>query len=285
MMAKNPKDERQAEMPLAPAAETGTALTVIDYGDDEGAGLEDVRRDELSLPFFRILQSNSPQVTDETIEGAKAGMILNLATGEIYDGDAGVEFIPAFRDHNFVEYVSRDAGGGFVGVHDPEEPMILDLQKKQGMFGKLTTGDHEISETYYLYGLLVGGEDQVSSGVIAFSSTQIKKFKAFMGRVVGIKYRKPDGREINPPMWAHRWRLQTVAEKNKKGRFYGWKITLVEEPPLRCRLATDHPLYQRAKELNGLIKEGLATVKYEQSGVQEEQAPAAAADPNDEIPF
>lgn len=277
-MGKKPEEK---ENTLPATQTTGTALAQADFGDDAGKGLENVSSSELTIPFLRILQSNNPQVKDVReggIPGARPGMILNLATGELYDGIKGIPFVPVHRDHNYPEWTPRALGGGFVAIHDPEEPAILALRAKQGQFGKLTTATKfdgegkpldgtEFTETYYLYGLAT---DEYFGALVAFTSTQIKKYKTFMQRVTGFKYANPNGgAPVVPPMWAHKWLLQTVPEKNKKGDFYGWRLSLFiknedgsEAQYIKSLIPRSDPLYAQGKNLFGVIAEGKAKVDY-----------------------
>jgi hypothetical protein len=183
-----------------------------------------------------------------------------------------------------VEWIPKNpdgSGGGFVGIRAEDDPLVLELRQKHGQFGKLPTSDgHELAETYYLYGLLVV-DGMASPALVGFSSTQIKKYRNFITRIMGITYQgektqaNPSG-VIRPPMWAHRWRLTTVFEKKATFSWYGWRIGLVEDPPIKSRLKITDPLYVQARELYQIIKEGRATVKHDAAGQDK---------PDEEIPF
>lgn len=268
-----------------------TALPmVIDYGADAGKGLEDISFDEISIPFIQIIQSNSPQV-DPTeakyIPDAKPGMLLITSTNEVFDGlTVGMDFIPCHRDKNYVEYTPRDSGGGFVGIHAINDPRILQLKAKQGGFKKLKTPNNtELTETKYIYGLFILGEDYVIPAVLGFASTQIKRYTGFMDVISKIKYPTPDGTMVRPPMWAHRWHLSVVPDSNKKGKFFSRHVCLVNgaklPKPIAARLDRSKPaddeLYQRASELYESIKAGRATAAYDTG--------APAEGDTDDIPF
>lgn len=270
MKSKDEKEGTELETLKRPSTE----LTVIDYGGDEGLGLENVTTDEFRIPILRILQALSPQckpVNQGGIDGARPGMILNTSTGEVMDGETGFEFVPVKRDHNFVEYVPRDAGGGFVAIRPVKDEEVQILRSEQGQFGKLQVpGGTELTETRYLYGLMVLSDGDIQRGVVTFSSSQIKKYQAFMNREVGITYRVNEGTEedphwriIHPPLWAHRWRVSTTYERNKKGEFYNWKLQLVAEPPIKARLRTDDPVYVQAREMFEMVRAGRARAAYE----------------------
>jgi hypothetical protein len=227
---------------------TKKELQAVDYGADAGAGLENLTQDELSIPFVRLAQPLTPTV----IEGDMApGDIFNSATGDVYEDPS---FVIAARDRNFVEYVPRDNGGGFVGIHPPDEPEILALREAQGRFGALETEDgNEIIETMYLYGLIGDPPEPV---ILSFVSTQIKKYKALISRINAIKVRVGDDL-MTPPIFAHRWKLASVQEKNDKGTFFGWRITPED------RLSPSHELYQLAKQFAAQVASGAAVAKYD----------------------
>lgn len=267
---------------------TGSAVAEADFGEDAGKGLENVSSSERTIPFYRILQSNNPQVKDPRqggLPGAKPGMILNLGSGELFDGVDGIPFIPVHRDHNYPEWTPREAGGGFVGIRADDDPVVLELRAKFGQFGKLPNGvtrrddkgqaldGTELTETYYLYGLAT---EEYVPALVAFTSTQIKTYKAFMGRVMGFKYKSGE-QLVTPPMWAHRWLLQTTPQKNKKGDFFGWRLSLAgknedgsEAPYIKSLIPRSDPLYSSAKDLHAAIAEGHARVNHEQGKESDE---------------
>lgn len=260
----------------------GTDVAIYDPGQDAGAGLEDISKDEYSVPFVKILDAKSPQCKPAAqggLPGAKGGAIINMATNEIFDGEKGVEFIPVHRDHHFVEWIPKNedgTGGGFVGIRQPEDPLVIQLRAEQGAFGKLKTSDnHELAETYYLYGLLVQ-DDQGTPVVIGFASTQIKKYRNFISRVMNIKYQGAQGM-VTPPMWAHFWRFTTVYESKGANSWYGWRLNLKSEPPLTARLKMNEGLYIQAREFYNSIKAGKVVVK------QPEREPGD--DQDDNIPM
>lgn len=261
----------------APAG-SSTALTVVDFGDDAGKGMENVSADEFRIPFLRVLDAKSPQVRPQNmggIPGAKAGDIYNTATGEVWDGAKGFVWIPCYRDHNFIEWIPKNddgTGGGFVGVHKPEEQIVGQLRSQHGRFGKLPMENgNQLAETFYLYGLAMPTlDDPPIRAMIAFASTQIPKYQNFVGRYQNIKYQTPNnGPLVLPPLWAHRWRLTTGMEVKGTMSWYGWKISLdarddngVELRPVASLLKRTDMLYVQGKEFYELIQAGKVAVNY-----------------------
>lgn len=306
------EDKKPAEAEKKPGQElaqrqTGSELAVADFGADAGEGMENVSADEMRIPFLYILASNSPQVKGVAqggVAGAQQGMLMNMGTGELFDAATpakGVTFVPVHRDHNYVEFTPKNLGGGFVAVYPPDDEKILKMRAEQGKYGKLTdpfpakrdsqgqlTEGTEISETFYLYGLIVDENGGTSPVVIPFKSTQIKKYQAFMQRQSSFKYKNPASTDENPlppvqpPIYAHRWRLGTVPEKNKKGEFWGFTLTLAEKeadgreaPYFKSLIPTGSHLYREAQKLRQMIVGGVAKadLKQQQSDDEDTETP------------
>jgi hypothetical protein len=219
---------------VAVATPAGVPATSYDYGDDSGAGFEGTQSKDLSVPFLAILQSNSPQVVDKDPVGAESGMLFNTVTKQMWDGEGptadGVAFIPVHKEQVYVEWVPRDAGGGMVGMHDPNgdvvEKAIEDNDGKP--FGKLHCPDsrsdaksgamNDLVQTFYVYGLFLD-EDGISTvgfGVVSFTSTKIKPYRDWITAMYTLKGK--------PPMFANRAILRTVKQKNDSGTFFNFRI-------------------------------------------------------------
>lgn len=300
-----PNAKMNDEAKNVPAADEaprgGTALVAADFGDDAGAGMENVDRGEYKIPFLRILDPKSPQlrpVNQGGIPGAVAGMILNTATNEVYKE---LLVVPVHRDHNYVEYIKRNpdgSGGGFVGIRAKDDPVVIQLLAAQGKFKKLVTADeppHEIAETYYLYVLafpcatdekthITNPTGPAFFAMIGFASTQIKKYQNFVGKTLGFQYAGPNGTTKTPPIWAHMWHATTQYEQRGQQSWYGWVLRLraknadgSEAPFPHSLIKKTDPLYQDAKNFRNSIVSGEAKADV--------GAEAAAAAPEEEIPF
>lgn len=273
-------------------AETKSNLPAVhDYGDYAGAGFEQQDRSDYSIPFLGVLQGLSPEL--ETIESAKPGYILNKVTQEVFSSKDGLGFVPCYTQHVFVEWVPRDAGGGIVGTHELDSAVVAQARANAKVGKFVMENGNELVETFYVYGIIVDG-DNTSHGVIAFTSTKIKKYKAWMTKARTIQMRLPDGRKINPPLFAHRYRLKTVKEKNAKGEFYNWEVTFDGDKAEECRLAPNDPVFQEAAQCMDLIKSGAAKADYStETGRDPSEAAAAeaaaetggAAKPGGKTPF
>ena len=240
------------------------------YADYAGAGFENQTSDDYSIPFLQILQALSPQLQEN--DSLRQGMILNTVTGEVWDGKKGIAFVPATTQHVYVEWKPRDAGGGFVGIHEVNSDLVNHAKAASSEYGKYSTPDgNELIETFYVYGIALDDDGNASEAVLAFSSTKIKKYKGWMTKAKTIQIPLPDGRRIPAPLFAHRYRLKTVSEKNNKGQFFNWDaITFDGENAQQARLLPDDPLFQSAVNIKSMIEQGKARAAYES------QAPGSA---------
>lgn len=213
------------------ASPSGVGLAA-DYGEMAGAGYENTTTSDFAVPLLSILQSNSPQIergNAKCIAGAAAGMLHDTVTNAIFDGEKGVIFVPIITQHVFVEYTPRDKGGGFRGVHEMTSEVVTEAVKGATEFGDYHTKDgNELTETFYVYGYTLATPDATSPlgvYVIPFSSSKIKKYKRFMQLLRTFRVEVRPGEYKNPPLFANRLLLRTVAEKNPKGSYFNFDVT------------------------------------------------------------
>lgn len=287
-MAKDKKGTSSKGSKNTPAKREEPANSVAKYdADDLGAGFEDFTRDDLAIPFINILQKMSPAVDPDSpnhIDKAKAGMMINSVTQELYDGkEDGVVVIPVHRVHQFIEWVPRDAGGGFVAAHEVDDPMIVEA-KKGGNFGKLESPDgNDLVETFNVYVLLVGDDGDYQPAVIPFSSTNIKAYKKWMTNARSIVLKDEEGRRFPAPMFSHKYRILTQFQENNKGTWHAFRVAFAEGDAESSRLAPEDELYQAAKGVRELVLSGAAKPNYDSAAAH--QTDDADDDGDDEKPF
>ena len=234
---------------------------MADYGEDAGSGFETTDTSELSIPFLGILQSNSPQVEDEDPVGAKSGMFFNTVTRELISGTDGFVFLPVHKDRQYVEWVPREKGGGFVGMFAPDADEVKKAisNNNNNRYGKLAVGDNDLIETYYVYGLLLSedGSETVGFGVISFTSTKIKPCRDWFTSMYTLKGRAP--------LFANRARFTTAKQKNDKGTFYNFRIDPLGDSWASSLInPTDQAeLLEEARDFRKMIMSGMATANYD----------------------
>jgi len=265
---------------VAAAAAAGTALAAYDYGEHANAGFDNTTQDDFAIPFLDILQGQSPEV--ESLPNAKPGMFHNTVTDDVFDGKTGVSVIVVATNHEYVEWVPRNKGGGIAGRHALNSEVVTQARKNAEKFNELTTPDgNELVETYYAY-LILNGEDGPLPAVLSCSSTRIKPYKAMMTKANMIMVPTPDGRKVKPPLFAHKFRLTTEKRKNNDGEWHTFVVAFDsdDKSAAKARLAPDDPLFQAAVDFYEVIKAGAFTTNEEGAAKARENSAAG-----DDAPF
>jgi hypothetical protein len=221
------------------------------YEEDAGGGFESADKDSYAIPFLSILQALSPQLNKQDgayIKGAEQGMILNTATQEVFDGDKGIIVVPSAFKRSFTHWQARDAGGGFLGEHKVDDPILEQAQRNDRGALALQDGTY-FNDSRAHYVLLLDDVGGFQPALISMTSTQIKKSRQWMTRMQNLKMRRADGSVFTPPMYSHAYKLTTVPESNNQGSWYGWKIELVGP-------VEDSFIYQSAKQFRDSIIAG-----------------------------
>ena len=260
-MAKDTKAMTETVREAVAVRDTVAVTAPYDYGTDVGAGFEGTSQQDYAVPFLTILQALSPQcdpASGKYLPHARPGMLFNTVTQALYDA---VQFIPCHRAHVYTEWLPRTAGGGFRGVLDVNDPRVLEAKlASPDAFGKLLAMGPdktltELVETFQMYGVLVAPEG-MQGAVINFTSTQIKKYKAWMtkARTVRVPSARDANRQITPPLFAQLFQLTSVPESNAKGKWYGWKI---EPAPEGLLLDPASERYGEARGFRQLAESGV----------------------------
>lgn len=201
------------------------ANMMADMTASAGGGFENVGREDIAIPFMRILQSLSPQVkkkNDEYIEGAEEGDVINTATLSVVKGEGGIYFVPCYYRREFHEFIPRDSGGGYVREHDES---VLDIVERGEKGDKLENGNDIVTAATW-YGLLVDKKTgNYQQAVVSMSGSQHKKSRRLMTSLKTLVMETPNGK-FNPPMWYSLVHLKTVPESNVKGEYFNWEPAL-----------------------------------------------------------
>ena len=65
-------------------------VATLDFVKDSGMGLENIDKEDLALPFLKLLQAGSFETKKKHakyVEGAEPGMFYNTVTKKLYDGE------------------------------------------------------------------------------------------------------------------------------------------------------------------------------------------------------
>lgn len=227
-----------------------TALAVLDLEELAGDGMQEVSVKDMSVPFLKILQSLSPEIAPkkaEYIKGAEAGDICNTVTGEIYKT---VRVIPCYFNSVVNEW--KPNRGGFVATHSAHSPIVKNATQAVDANGKVvlrSAAGNDLVDTANWY-VLIETEAGWTWGVIAFTSTQLKKSRKMITQLQSISVDGSKG-PYTPPFYSHVIEMSTVEESNTKGDFYNWNMQVD-----KLATAKDRDLFYKAKAYKEQVEQG-----------------------------
>jgi hypothetical protein len=240
---------------VATKEETNLALA-NQFTEDSGAGFEETSAESFAIPFLSILQSGSPQVKKSDgayIKGAEEGMLYNSVTGEIFSGEEGVEVIPCHYTHRYIEWKLREAGGGFVGEHLPDDPIVATITRDD-KGRNITANGTQLSDTRNHY-VLIRTSGGLTPAIMSLSSSQLKKSRKWMSMMQGQKVKNPaTGMFQIAPMYSTVYKVTTVPESNDKGSWFGYNFEIAGK-------VTDLGEYMEAKNFAHAVKSGMTKVE------------------------
>lgn len=226
----------------------------------DGGGFENADGDSFSVPFIKVLQKLSPQVdedTDDHIEGAKAGMLFNNVTGELFPD--GMRVIPCHYVRTFLEWVPRSSGGGLANVFEADAgaALLQSCTKDEETFRDILPNGNELQDTRVHYVLAESADGSWSPAIISLSRTQVKSSKDWMSKMK--QWKLPNGN--GAAMFAQVWNLGT---KKKQKDDNTWSVLTAASVDLIFKVFPDtyQPLLETAKEFRSLISSGAATVDH-----------------------
>jgi hypothetical protein len=285
-MAKEKEDEVKNQVATTSGGSSLPADFMEDVMADAGSGVSQ-NADDNVLPFLALLQDLNPEVKKRDpnyVEGAEPGFIYNQATrqlwntvlapGEEKDGHKGDELLvqPCAFHRCVVEWIPRDAGGGFVARHDPKPGETIDQMLarigKQVADPKDSSGDkkiwvtpdgkHELRDTRYHYVNILQPDGTISPAVMSFSSTGHTPSREWMTLMNNFKIKVGD-QMITAPSWSKKYRVRTRLKQNKKGEFF---VHHIED----AGIITDKSLRELGKQLNRAFQTGEVKPDMEKEG-------------------
>lgn len=205
------------------------ALAEADAFADTDAAGDDMSREDYAIPRLFILQSNSPQCTKGDplrVENAEPGDIYDVVNGKLYSGEEGVVVVPLNFRKTYIEWVTREAGGGFVADHGAISGAdLLKTTSKDDKGRDILPSGNQLVRTmeYVVYQLT---DEAFNPCIISMASTQIKyalrlNTQLSQATLIDLKTKKPRP----APIFYRAWQFRTQPEKNDKGSWYSWLIT------------------------------------------------------------
>lgn len=214
--------QKKSETELAIVEKQDLAVINQDIVYDSGnhSGFENIKPEDIAIPFIKILQALSPQVRGTTkLPGANEGDFCNSVTEAIYKDSITV--VPCFFQKVFVEWVIRENGGGFVKQHLSSD--ILNSTKKDTKNRDILPNGNSIVTTAYHYCLLVKEDGTYERVVLALTSTNLKKSRRWLSQMVSLML-TINGKKVNPPMYSHMYTVTSQEESNDQGSWYTYNF-------------------------------------------------------------
>ena len=230
---------------------------------DASSGLENISQDDLATPRLKVLMQLSPEL--EEIENAKAGMIFNTVTNDLYDGSKGIRVLPCAYQRQYVEWADRGQGSGApINVYDASSDILTKTTRDENNKDRLENGNYvETCGNHYV--LLVGENGDSTPALLTMKATQLKKSRKWNSMLLNLKINGKNGL-FTPPSYSHFYRLKTSKEGNDKGSWYGWEISREEQ-------LGDANLYSIAKTFAESVSKGEVKVKYEEESTTDQKVP------------
>ncbi len=224
--------------------------------EDASSGFEEADKDAFAIPFLAVLQKLSPQVdTDDAlhIKGAKPGMVFNTVTEELYRPPFSI--VPVKYIRQFIEWIPRNQGGGFVQMHSIAEHPKYDIDEN---FNWVLENGNELKDHRNHFLILA---KTLEPALISMTSSQLKKSRKWMSQMQALKV-TIKGKKYTPPMFYSLYNLTIVKEENEKGKWFGWKINRVGD--------STEEQYKAAKEFKSQIEAGVAKAEFDKTPEEEE---------------
>lgn len=273
-MAK-PNQKQTTEM-TQPAANTMVMVQdeVPDYIGTEQRGSENIGQEDLVIPRLEIIQALSPQVKQgdaKYIEEAKAGMLVNSVSQQLYGREAyviPVMFIKqwlVWGKRKWIDEQGREqkSEGGFFGAFNTPEEANARMEAEIKDNGTNARAIEVIDTPQHLCLLVDTNTGRVEEVMISMAKTKSKISRQWNSLI----------RMNGGDRFSRVYKIGTAMEKNKQGEDYlNFTITKLGFPA--------KPLYLRAEELYKQMQAGRA-VTMDVTGYEVEQGGDKPVDTDD----
>jgi hypothetical protein len=239
--AKEKDKPLEAEKPAAAAAPNPAVDFLDEFEQAAGAGFEDVRSDDAALPFFRLLQSLSPETKRaeaEYVRGAAEGMWFDTVSRALYHE---ITFVPVKMVTHYIEWKTRKAGGGFVRNHGMNAGIMAQCVINEETGRNTLQNGNEVIETSHWFGLVVKGKavnpdkpdavdaaidvDLMVRAVLSFAITAQRESRRWLADAQALRKVGRAGNMFMPPMYAMSYILSSKPTKNDQG---SWSLPKID---------------------------------------------------------
>lgn len=225
-------------------------------------------RQDLAIPFLRVLQSNSPQVNRDDpkyVPGAEAGMFINTVSNQLWEGrEVGVMVAVVAYQRSYTEWKPRGQSGqsgGFVkdwGSDDTNYKRANPVPAKKNRMATPEGTEMVQSGNYFVFAVnpQTGAYSQM---LLSLAGTQLKKSRRWNSLIKTEQMIHPNTQQpFTPPPFFRLYRLTTVHEQNDQGN---WKGLKVEPGPTLFDVPNGGLIYKEALAFKKSIDQGEVKVQ------------------------
>ena len=222
------------------------AIATLDFETDSGMGLENIEKDDLALPFLKLLQSGSYETKKKHakyVEGAEAGMFYNTVTKKLYSGEKGINVIPCFYKMTYPEWAPFERSEGRP-VHNDRGPEVMGETTKSGTKDVLKNGNEIIKTANYF--VIINGE-RPEKALLTMKSTGLKTSRQWNSLMEDEFENDPKtGKAVPAPMFSRVYKLNSV-EQTGSFTWHTYNVNLLKK-------VDNAGLYQMARDFHNSIK-------------------------------
>jgi hypothetical protein len=232
--------------------------------------------DDNLVPLIAVLQGLSPQVNkrdDKYVEGAEPGdILLKNAPSPLVKGAGGFVFQPCYFQHEWLEWVPRDDGGGFVGrfpFNATAQRFGLPSDAEQvddGKNSRIKRWVRKSAGTEFVDNRSYAGYVQTKDGwlpfILPFSGSGHTAARQLMFLINSKMLPDSSGIEAS---FAYVYRLPTIQRKNKLGTWFVFD-------PRNERVASDEE-FDRGYTLHMAFASGKKLAESPEGGGEEAAPP------------
>ena len=185
---------------------------------------ENFGKGEQVIPLLKILQPLNPEVDEGNaayIPGAKAGMFLSTATGQLFDGRTGLLVVPMYHVHSNTEWHPRSEGGGFVrdwGATEGWKSRCAPDQREA--YQPMTTSGTTILKARHFYCMVMDGEGGALPVVFPFQNTTLKVARWWTSKMINAPKIMTTKGPVTPAYHYYVYKVTLEQQKNDKGRWF-----------------------------------------------------------------
>ena len=211
------------------ANKQGGAIATLDFVSESGMGLETIEKNDLALPFLKLLQSGSDETKKKHakyVEGAEAGMFYNTVTKKLYDGEKGIEVIPVFYKMTYPEWAPFERKEGRP-VHNDRGVDILTKTTQNAQNKDTLENGNQIIKTANHFVIING--DRPEKALMTMKSTQLKESRNWNSLMENeFEIDGKTKKAVPAPIFSRIYKLNSV-ENSGSFTWHGYKVSLLRK--------------------------------------------------------